>query len=207
MDISFYRFERLPPRCLYLTRTLFLYSFEPWNILDLKRSDIRCGQEFFIKKIYPNRVEYFYPHKRTPRRNVNLRLICNQFCGIKLTRHAITRNISLSLSRLRDNERRDEKGTRWKVAIPAGRESGDNFIPVSSERLTRGKRRGIEVPPNGVAMLLVRLLDKIEESCTILENREYIYICTTRRVLFRGNRLMLRINGEHMAIEEMDGCE
>lgn len=144
MDISFYRFERLPPRCLYLTRTLFLYSFEPWNILDLKRSDIRCGQEFFIKKIYPNRVEYFYPRKRTPKRNVNLRLICNQFYGIKLTRHAITRNISLSLSL--DYERRDEKGTRWKVAIPAGRESGDNFIPVSSKRLTRGKRRGIEIP-------------------------------------------------------------
>lgn len=99
MDISFYQFERLPPRCLYLTRTLFLYSFEPWNILDLKRSDIRCGQEFFIKKIYPNRVEYFYPRKRIfiARRNVNLRLICNQFCGIKLTHHARTRNISLSL--------------------------------------------------------------------------------------------------------------
>lgn len=112
MDISFYRFERLSLRCLYLTRTLFLYSFEPWNILDLKRSDIRCGQEFFIKKIYPNLVEYFYPHKRTPRRNVNLRLICNQFCGIKLTRHAITRNISLSLSdeitRERTRKGRDE---------------------------------------------------------------------------------------------------
>lgn len=204
MDISFYQFERLPPRCLYLTRTLFLYSFEPWNILDLKRSDIRCGQEFFIKKIYPNRVEYFYPHKRTPRRNVNLRLICNQFYGIKLTRHAITRNISLSLSRLREKGReRDEmkscnSGWAW-----IRRQLHSRFVRTLD---TRKKKRNRN-PPNGVAMLLVRLLDKIEESCTILENREYIYICTTRRVLFRGNRLMLRINGEHMAIEEMDGCE
>lgn len=206
MDISFYRFERLPPRCLYLTRTLFLYSFEPWNILDLKRSDIRCGQEFFIKKIYPNRVEYFYPHKRTPRRNVNLRLICNQFCGIKLTRHAITRNISLSLGDEITRERRRERdemkscnsGWAW-----IRRQLHSRFVRTLD---TRKKKRNRN-PPNGVAMLLVRLLDKIEESCTILENREYIYICTTRRVLFRGNRLMLRINGEHMAIEEMDGCE
>lgn len=206
MDISFYRFERLPPRCLYLTRTLFLYSFEPWNILDLKRSDIRCGQELFIKKIYPNRVEYFYPHKRTPRRNVNLRLICNQFCGIKLTRHAITRNISLSLGdeitregrRERDEMKSCNSGWAW-----IRRQLHSRFVRTLD---TRKKKRNRN-PPNGVAMLLVRLLDKIEESCTILENREYIYICTTRRVLFRGNRLMLRINGEHMAIEEMDGCE
>lgn len=206
MDISFYQFERLPPRCLYLTCTLFLYSFEPWNILDLKRSDIRCGQEFFIKKIYPNRVEYFYPHKRTPRRNVNLRLICNQFCGIKLTRHAITRNISLSLGdeitregrRERDEMKSCNSGWAW-----IRRQLHSRFVRTLD---TRKKKRNRN-PPNGVAMLLVRLLDKIEESCTILENREYIYICTTRRVLFRGNRLMLRINGEHMAIEEMDGCE
>lgn len=206
MDISFYQFERLPPRCLYLTRTLFLYSFEPWNILDLKRSDIRCGQEFFIKKIYPNRVEYFYPRKRMPKRNVNLRLICNQFCGIKLTRHAITRNISLSLGdeitregrRERDEMKSCNSGWAW-----IRRQLHSRFVRTLD---TRKKKRNRN-PPNGVAMLLVRLLDKIEESCTILENREYIYICTTRRVLFRGNRLMLRINGEHMAIEEMDGCE
>lgn len=122
MDISFYQFERLPPRCLYLTRTLFLYSFEPWNILDLKRSDIRCGQEFFIKKIYPNRVEYFYPHKRIfiARRNVNLRLICNQFYGIKLTHHVRTRNISLSLSRRRDNEKGTRKGRDEKLQFRLG---------------------------------------------------------------------------------------
>lgn len=207
MDISFYRFERLPPRCLYLTRTLFLYSFEPWNILDLKRSDIRCGQEFFIKKIYPNRVEYFYPHKRTPRRNVNLRLICNQFCGIKLTRHAITRNISLSLGdeitregrRERDEMKSCNSGWAW-----IRRQLYSRFVRTLDTRKKKRNRSPPEWSGDATCPLTRQDRRKLHDT---RESRIYIYICTTRRVLFRGNRLMLRINGEHMAIEEMDGCE
>lgn len=181
MDISFYQFERLPPRCLYLTRTLFLYSFEPWNILDLKRSDIRCGQEFFIKKIYPNRVEYFYPRKRTPKRNVNLRLICNQFYGIKLTRHAITRNISLSLSRLREKGReRDEmkscnSGWAW-----IRRQLHSRFVRTLDTRKKKRNRNPPEWSGDATCPLTRQDRRKLHDT---RESRIYIYLHDSPRTL------------------------